>query len=308
MADVIPADNHAVGDTGHVSDHNNIADVLTAITTSPFSGGLFGDSSDSTQVLDGTVTPAWATKSGSIYTMTRDANLTSLTINSGVTLKPVGYRIFCRGTVTNNGTISNAGNNATSATGASSTGSGSNAGGRAGGNGGTTTGTAASVNGSGGASGTAGGTGSSGVGGIGAAATALYTQWWKNPVTALMGFVGSFAAGLVLAGGQGGGGGGGDGTNSGGGGGGGAGPIIIFAFAVINNGTITSAGGNGFTPTTGNCGGGGAGGGGLILIYTLSAWTAGTTSVAGGTPGSGVGSGTAGTTGIAGLMANIIMQ
>jgi hypothetical protein len=31
MADVIPPDNRAAGQAGHIGDHNNIADVLTAM-------------------------------------------------------------------------------------------------------------------------------------------------------------------------------------------------------------------------------------------------------------------------------------
>ena len=33
MANVIPPDNRAGGQTGHIADHNNIADVLTAMQT-----------------------------------------------------------------------------------------------------------------------------------------------------------------------------------------------------------------------------------------------------------------------------------
>ena len=39
-----------------------------------------------------------------------------------------------------------------------------------------------------------------------------------------------------------------------------------------DSGTITVAGGNGYTPTAGNCGGGGCGGG-TFVIYTLAAWS-----------------------------------
>ena len=37
--------------------------------------------------------------------MTRDIHCTSITVNNGVTVKTGNCRIFCRGTVTNNGTI-----------------------------------------------------------------------------------------------------------------------------------------------------------------------------------------------------------
>ena len=83
---------------------------------------------------------------------------------------------------------------------------------------------------------------------------------------------------------------------------------MIFAWAVANNGTITVAGGAGFTPTAGNAGGGGGGAGGLIIAYTLSAWTAGTTTVSGGALGSGHGSGSNGSNGGTGYAVNVVLQ
>lgn len=38
MSYTIPSDTHAAGDTGHISDHNNIADVLTALGTAWLTG------------------------------------------------------------------------------------------------------------------------------------------------------------------------------------------------------------------------------------------------------------------------------
>ena len=43
--------------------------------------------------------------------LTRDMFYTNLTIDAGKTLSPSGFRIFCTGTLTNNGIISNLGNN-----------------------------------------------------------------------------------------------------------------------------------------------------------------------------------------------------
>ena len=66
--------------------------------------------------MNGTNTfSGFASLSGSTYALTRDVFATSLTISSGVTVKTSGYLIFCTGTVTNNGTIGVAGNNASGA-------------------------------------------------------------------------------------------------------------------------------------------------------------------------------------------------
>lgn len=70
----------------------------------------FGDGSDGSVTLDGTNTFSWASKSGSIYTMTRDVYCINMDIDSGVTLNPAGYRIFGLGTLTIDGTIERDGN------------------------------------------------------------------------------------------------------------------------------------------------------------------------------------------------------
>ena len=75
--------------------------------------------------------------------LARDMYYNNLTVNNGVILNPSGYRIFVRGTLTNNGTISRVGNNGTNGgqgnnpgTGGSALSAGSIYGGLAGGNGG----------------------------------------------------------------------------------------------------------------------------------------------------------------------------
>src|ERR671923_1277456 len=90
--------------------------------------GLFGDGSDGSPNFDGTNTFAFASKSGNIYTLTRSIFCRDLTVTSSplVTLKTAGYKIFCTGTLTNNGTITNAGN-----TGGTAIGSGLGSGGPA---------------------------------------------------------------------------------------------------------------------------------------------------------------------------------
>jgi len=66
---------------------------------------VFGFGIDGTATLDGSATVGWASKSGSVYTLTKDAFLDTLTINVGVTLKTGGYRLFVKNTLTNNGAI-----------------------------------------------------------------------------------------------------------------------------------------------------------------------------------------------------------
>jgi hypothetical protein len=280
-------------------------------------GGIFGDGSDGAATLNGTNTYGWCTLSGSSYYLNRDVMLSSLTISSSITLYPNGWHIIVQGTMTNNGTITANGGNASGTNGATG---GSAPNGLAGGTAGTTggqsgvtgtTGTggeAASETGSFGAgNGGAGGNGTSGSGGASRGASSTTTAIYHMPTTCLVTGIfrtGTFNVLSTISGSAG----AGDGTNAGGGGGGGAGIVMILAWSAVNNGTINANGGNGGTPTTGNCGGGGGGGGGLILVYTLSAWTAGTANVAGGSPGAGVGSGTSGTAGTSGTVLNVIVQ
>lgn len=54
MAAVIPPDNRAAGQTGHVGDHNNIADVLTAMQSQL--GALPAFQMGSANMVAGTVT------------------------------------------------------------------------------------------------------------------------------------------------------------------------------------------------------------------------------------------------------------
>jgi hypothetical protein len=283
---------------------------------SSFYSGVFGDGTDGSATLDGTATVAWASKSGSTYTMTRDCHTTALTISSGATLIPGPWRIFCQGTVTNAGTISADGNagNANGTAGAASALGGPIYGGSPGGAGNTGAGTAGGQLGSriGMSAGGAGGAGASGAaGGTGFSTAPTGVATLKPPQIIMTGAISwNGGASSFLGGGPGGGGGGGDGTNKGGGGGGGAGIIPILAAAFTNTGTLTAKGGAGGTPTTGNCGGGGGGAGGLILIYTRSAATGLPTAASactGGAAGSGVGTGSAGVAGGVGSVMNAVL-
>jgi hypothetical protein len=278
--------------------------------------GVFGTGTDGAVTLDGSTTyNGFSSLAGSTYTLTRDVQASGLTINNSVTLKTANFRVFCTGTITNNGTISNLGANAAGGTGGAAAASASLLSGRAGGNGGT------GVSGAGGAgigapmgsAGGNGGTGVSGAAGAGGTASQTATVAANNilalPFAVIVGVINYQNLTTTQIGfGAGGGGGGSDvATNPGGGGGGGGGIIVLFAAAVVNNGTITAAGGNGAAGTGGNAGGGGGGAGGAILVYTLTAWTAGTTSVAGGTLGAGSGTGSGGNNGGAGLVLNSVI-
>ena len=279
-------------------------------------GGVFGTGSDGPLLFDGTSTVAGLVPSGSVYTMTRDLQATSLTVSNGVTIKTANFRIFCQGVLTNLGTISNAGLPASGSSAGGSGGSASLLGGRAGGAGGTGA-SGAGANGTGsnfGAVGGNGGAGTSGAAGTGGSVTVSAAVAQNNllqtPGMLLTGVAGYGGLALVAGFGAGGGGGGSDaGSNAGGGGGGGGGIVAIFAWAVNNAaGTITVAGGNGAAAAAGNAGGGGGGTGGLVAVYTLSAWTAGTVTVAGGALGAGHGTGANGTAGASGLSLNVVLE
>ena len=274
-----------------------------------FASGLFGDGSDGAATLDGTTNVPWASRSGSTYTLNKDAFVTGLTINSGVTLRASGYRIFCTGIVTNNGTISSDGNDATDFNGAAATQQGTLGGGMVGAVGNTGNGANGSSGGFAIGIGGAGGAGASGTGGNPGYSQNSNTYMLRSPQGIMTGIVGYNGGTQVIRGAGSGGGGGGDGTNRGGGGGSGGGIVAILAKSFTNAGLISARGGNGATPAAGNCGGGGAGGGGLILLYTLVPWTnTGTTNVLAGTPGAGFGTGVAGNTGNNGHVFNVVLQ
>lgn len=261
-------------------------------------GGMFsfGDGSDGSATLDGSNTYAWASKSGSTYTLLRDVNLTSLTINSGSILNTAGYRIFGQDTLTIAGTIRRNGNDGAAGTNDGVVAAGGTAladgylkGAVKGGDGGflvpgvgstqaedgtAVTNALGSAGQNGGAGGAGGGSSSVDDGGSGGGATtsnvALAANW--HLVTLLD--VTSTGATLKFtnSGGAGGGGFGSQGVGNGSvtaGGGGGAtnGGIIAIYFRniVISSGGVISAnGGNGGDGANGPAGGGngGTGGGG----------------------------------------------
>jgi hypothetical protein len=273
-------------------------------------GNIFGDGSDGVVNLDGTNSYPFASKSGSIYTFTKEPNASSFTIASGVTVNANGFKIFCRGTFTNNGILQNIGNAGASAGVAGAVaGQGFLGGGQPGGVGNTGAGSAGTGGGFGIGSGGAGGAGSTGIAGTQGFAANASSYMFKNPQAVLVGVMGYNGIAQLIRGGSGGGGGGGDGTNKGGGGGSGGGIIAILAQTAVNTGTMTVVGGAGGSATVGNAGGGGGGGGGLIVVYTLTPWSnSGTTVLTGGAAGAGFGTGAAGAAGSAGSIVNIVVQ
>ena len=78
--------------------------------------GLFGAGTDGGVVFDGTSTVLGIVPSGGIYTLIRSIFPSSMIVQAGVTVRAAGYRIFVSGTLTNDGTVSHAGNNGANAT------------------------------------------------------------------------------------------------------------------------------------------------------------------------------------------------
>lgn len=273
---------------------------------------LYGDASDGAAVLDGATAVAWANRVGNVYTMTRACFLTDLTINAGVTLRPAQFPVYGSGTLTNNGTIQNNGNDAVADVGGAAGTFNYLVGGTKGGNGG-------AVNGAG-AAGTAG-TSAAGAGGNGGAGqqaagaagvlTALTAGFsgFHQPQTWLNLQFLSAAGNVTFAGGIGGGGGGGSTLAKGGGAGGGGGVIALLFRHIVNAGVIEAKGGAGANAAASatNGGGGGGGGGGLIATLGEDYAGAGTWVVTGGAKGLKVNAGADGTDGSAGTVVHTVI-
>ncbi len=295
-------------------------------------GGLavFGDGSDGTVTFDGTTTilgivPNPNSASVGVYTLARDIFLANgSALNSGISIITNGFRIFCAGTFTNNGTIKWNGNNASGATAgtATSNANGSinistnaSAPGTAGGNGSTSgagsTG-AVGTNNNGGMGGNGGvggaGAGAGGAAGTITAVTATHSAPRWSPLSPLMAVLASSGAPATFQGGGGGGGGSGDGTHAGGGGGSGGGMVMVSVKVFAGTGSITATGGNGANAVAlGTNSGGGAGGGGGVVIVVSSSVSAGaisgqTITAAGGTHGTKLGTGSDGNDGSPGTV------
>ena len=266
--------------------------ILLAVSSGLYQTNLsdYGDGSDGVQTFDGTTTILGLAPSTSVYTLTRDIWLGNLsTINSGVTIKTAGFRIFVQGELVNNGTIQSNGNAAAANAGAagaalSYTGTlSSGIVGTAGGASGTTTAT-------GGTNASVGSIGASpiGVGGVGGASTVTVNaggaagtvtaigataELPRSTPMAIVGKLNTTTGFVALAGGTGGGSGGGDATYGSGSGGGGGGIVVVVAQRVGGTGTISAnggAGGSASTNAAATSGGGGGGGGGLVIVVSRS--------------------------------------
>jgi hypothetical protein len=290
------------GTTGQVLTKNSNASYDTTWTTPTAGGGaagsmMFGSGYDGDAVIS------------SNTNLSTDMAYRNLTINSGVSLKANGCRLYVSGTLTLNGTIHANGPSASGASGSSgqvpslTIGGGADSPG-----GGTGPGTAGgsfgsdALGGAGGAGGASGAT-AGGAGGTvslpgpargGARAFAIPHQAVKGQADQ------ASASPAVQSGGASGGSGAGDGTHAGGGGGAGAGMVLVVARHLAGTGTISAAGGNGGNGTGGNAGGGGGGGGGVIVVMTSDSSNPLAVTVAGGNGGNGAGTGAAGSPGSAG--------
>lgn len=291
--------------------------------------GMFGDGSDGAFTFDGSTTPSWATRSGSVYTLSRDVFPTNWTFNVGTSLKMRGYRVFGNGTLDTSAT---SGGGVLNADGAAASGSTSGLGGSSGtvlsgstGGTGATDGAASSTgvnqaNSFGGAGGAGGNTSSVGGGNAGGTVTAPTAALGRpqsfSPSTAghVIGISGGASAITALTGGAGGGGGigavgafGGSELSGGGGAGGGIGVVLFRKMILASAADIRcagGAGGNGVVGTgTGAAGGGGGGGGLLFLGYASSNKTfSAATNCPGGAAGTGTGTGKAGVAGSTGTL------
>ena len=129
----------------------------------------FGDGNDGALDFDGSSTVLGISPSSSTYTLTRDIYASNLTIRTGVTIIPNGFRIFVSGTLTREGTgiIKQNGGNATNGGNASGTRNGGSAGSAGSGGSGTNSGSLPGSNaGKGGVAGANTGTGGSSPAGV----------------------------------------------------------------------------------------------------------------------------------------------
>lgn len=294
--------------------------------------GYFGDGSDGNVVFDGTSTVIGLVPTNNTYWLNRDIFMSSGVLSNGAGIYPFGYMIFCSGTFTNAGSITNSGpsggagaaattagvvNTAPSA--GSTGGGGSGTPGGAGANGAGAQGGLSAGNRFAGGTGGGSGAGGSAAGGAGGTVGSFTLSQSIPPRRLLTQF--SFGASGIMVGGRGGvGGGGGAGTGAapgagGGGGGAGGGVTVLFCAGISNSGTIACNGGNGGSggnaSNVGAAGGGGGGGGGGGLIYlaykTLNnSGTLGVTAGSLGTGGTGNGAGNPGTNGFAGGTGTVI--
>ena len=309
----------AVGTSTSVAraDHTHGTPVSPVSTS--FLDGYFGDGSDGD-----------ATLAAGTTTLTRETHYNNLTLAANAILKPAGFRIFVKGTLTfgTASSINDDGNNGAAQVGGTGLASRGYLGGQGGaggdgwrlvatglanGNAGSSSGGASSLNNSNLApTGGAGGNSSTRTGGsAGTAGQPSPSQKWSGRWQD-----GRYSGG-AFSGGSGGGGGAitvtafTSGAFVSGGGGSGGGAVWVAANNIVGGGLGFSAkGGNGANASTGvgtgNCGGGGGGGGGCVAVICKT-YTSFTVSVAGGTGGTSASTGGVATDGAAGRDGNYII-
>jgi hypothetical protein len=308
---------------------DSAADASTALLHAGL--GIYGDGNDGVCDFDGTSVVLGLTPSSRVYTLTRDIYLADGSAVAALAfIKTAGFRVFCNGTLTiaatggihNNGNAGAAGTAGTGgAAGATTSTAGTLGAGAAGGAGGS--GNSAGSAGGASAIGFPGGTGIGGAGGgdgthtgaVAGAFTALVAgKGGGRHLLALItgqlfGAQTNDTASLLslIGGGSGGGGGCGDDADAGGGGGGGgAGYLMVAAYDLVVNGTITCTGGAGGLSVSAahNAGGGGGGGGGVAITIARSrSGLSSGPSAAGGAGGAKAGaSGVAGSAGAVGTV------
>ncbi len=327
--------------TGLVGSAGGGAGVASVVASGASMPGMFGSGIDGAFTFDGATTFNGSTAAAmvpvaNVYTLSRDIYLAGPSqVNFGVVIKTAGFRIFCNGVLTVNGTIHCDGGDGGNAPAGSSGGGAAGvvaqvsafyantnpgiAGGAAGSTGtsGATSPSLAPLGGTNfgpgpGASGTSlnGGGGGSGtnVGGSGGACAAYQpatSASWDHWLAFWTGRGPKETTSGVNTGAAGGSGGGGAAGNNAGGGGSGApgGVVGLFARQLLGTGTIRAKGGNGGNGGTAggqNTGGGGGGSGGAVGVITMSIAGTLTVSANGGTGGAGSGTGANGGNGGAG--------
>jgi Pectate lyase superfamily protein len=109
MANTIPSDTHGAGDSGHTTDHNNIADMLTLISAfnvknTAYAGGAKGDNStDDTAAIQAALNAANSAGGGRVYLPAGTYKLTTVTVYNNTALigdGPQASVLSCTGTPT----------------------------------------------------------------------------------------------------------------------------------------------------------------------------------------------------------------
>ena len=259
------------------------------------------------------------------YTLTRETHFNNLTVTGSGVVKPAGYRIFVKNTLTINSgcSVNDDGNSGSNNTAGASLGlvgyfgrySPSGGGGSAGNTNGSAAGTTvyeSTYNDSGLLpNGGAGGNCGIRTGGAITSLTAAPQRIFSDPFSGRKWSPTAASNEPFGCGGSGGGGASAIAGALGGGGGSGGGMVWLAAQTIVNNGRISANGGNGGnasgTPGASGSSGGGGGGGGLVIVFTnTAASSCGVITAGGGTGGTGIGA--FGTTGSAGVSGSVCIM